>query len=79
MSKKLPLVLADDSSEQQIQRNDWLDPQKTKLVDQAQFDALVNQFRHLLLCLHESGITLPDDLVNEIESMEKPICSLNFP
>ena len=58
MSKRLPLVL-DDSA---------------RLVAAQDFDDLRGKFRLLLSSLAEQGVSLPDDLVNEIEAMEKSLC-----
>lgn len=74
MSKRLPLVLDDSANVQRLQIHDQVDPQKTRLVAAQDFDDLRGKFRLLLSSLAEQGVSLPDDLVNEIEAMEKSLC-----
>lgn len=67
MSQRLPLTIDENAQLQALQRNDTLDPVRTGLVSEADFDRLRAQFRLLLLTLAEEGIPLPDPLLTELE------------
>ncbi len=69
MPKRLPLTLDDCGRTQQLQRNDHLDTGATGTVSRPEFEELRNQFRLLLVALHDEGFRLPDELLKEMEQL----------
>jgi len=67
MPKRFPLSLDDSGNTQQLQRSDRLDPERTKLASQEEFEVLRTNFRLLCRCLLIEGFDLPDELVRESE------------
>jgi hypothetical protein len=67
VSSRVPLVLDDKAAVQQLQRQDGLDPDKTKLTGQSDFQQLQQNFRLLLFSLTEQGFSMPAELQKEME------------